>query len=99
MFDEPASWYLPSPPIPHDSIPIFEEEVNEAEMPPHDDNIEALSESLISFRLTGPYEGLSRNDQPIEETTSSEDLAVLSPHKELRRWLTRKEKGKKKMLE
>ena len=53
MFDESASWYLPSPPTPEDSIPIYEEEVNEAEMPHDEGDIRALEESLISFRLSG----------------------------------------------
>ena len=34
MFDESASWYLPSPPTLENSIPSSEVDVNEAEMPP-----------------------------------------------------------------
>ena len=60
VFDESASWYLPLSPTPDDSIPSFEDEVSEAEMPPDEREIETLEESLISFRLSGPNEGLSR---------------------------------------
>ena len=59
----------------------------------------SLDESLISFRLCGPNEELSRKDQHDDEPVSSGDLAVLSSHREPRTQFTRKEKGKKKMLE
>ena len=49
MFDESASWYLPLPPTPDDSILISDEEVSEAEMPPNEDIIEALEEIPISL--------------------------------------------------
>ena len=52
-----------------------------------------------SFRLSGPNERLSRDDQLDEEPTSNGDFVVLTPHKELRRRFTRKEKGKQKMPE
>ena len=42
---------------------------------------------------------MNRNDQSDEEPTSNGDSVVLFLHKELRRQLTRKEKGKKKMPE
>ena len=58
VFDKSASSYLPSPPIPHDSILNSEEEVSETELPPCDEEIGALIESMISFRLNGPNEGL-----------------------------------------
>ena len=61
MFDESTSWYLLSPPIPHDSIPSSEEEVSEAEMPRDEGEIRALGESLISFRLSGSNEGCKAN--------------------------------------
>ena len=68
-------------------------------MPPNEREIGALEESPISFRLSGLNEQLSRFDQSDEEPTSSADLVVQSPRRKLRRWLTRKEKGKKKMTE
>ena len=61
VFDESASWYLPSPPTPMHSIPNSEDDVSEAEMPTRSDEIGALRESPISFWLSGPNEGLSRN--------------------------------------
>ena len=33
VFDESASWYIPSPPTPDDFIPISEDEVSKAKMP------------------------------------------------------------------
>ena len=53
MFEESASWYSPLPLTLDDSIPISEEEVNEAEMPPDEEEIGTLEESPISFRLSG----------------------------------------------
>ena len=95
VFDDSTSWYLPSPPIPDQSIPNFEEEVSNAELPLRDEEIGALSKSPISFQLSGPNEGLSRDGQPNEESASGGDSAMLSSHKEPRRIFTRK--GKKKM--
>ena len=65
-------------------------------MPPDEREIGTLDESLISFRLSGPNGRLSQFDQSEEESASSGDSAVHSPHKKPRRRLTRKEKGKKK---
>ena len=62
VFDESASWYLPSSPIPKNSIPNSEGKVSEAEMPPDEEEIRTLEESSISFWLTGPTERLSQND-------------------------------------
>ena len=69
VFDESASWYsLPSP-TSDDSVPIIEDEANEADMiwEEEEEDITTLKESLISFRLSGPNVELSRNDQPNEE--------------------------------
>ena len=99
MFDEFASWYLPSPPTPEDSIPIIEEEVSDANMPQDEGDIGALEESPISFGLSGPDERLSWHDQSDVETASSGDSVVHSPRNKPRRRLTRKENGKKKMPE
>ena len=99
MFDECTLWYLPSPLVPNDLIPNSEEEVSEAELPLHNEEIRALRESLISFRLSGPNEELSRDDQPFEDPTSSGDSVMLFPRKESRSPFTRKEKGTKKMSE
>ena len=56
-----------------------------------------LDESPISFRLSGSNERLGRFDQSEEESASSGDSTVHSPRRKLRRRLTRKEKGKKKV--
>ena len=85
VFDELASWYFPSPPIPHDSILISKDEISEAEMPQHNEEIGALRESSISFRLSGWNEGLGRDGQPDDEMVSSGDSAMMSPRKEPRR--------------
>ena len=73
MFDDSVSWYLPSPPTLDESIPISDEEVTEAEMPWDEGDIGAPKESPISFRLSGPNERLSRNDQLDIEPASSGD--------------------------
>ena len=99
VFDESASWYFPSSTNLDNSIPISEDEVNEAEMPLKGEEIRALEESPISFRLSGPNERLSRHDQSDEQSASSGDSIVHSPQPKSWRWLTRKEKGKKKMSE
>ena len=96
MFDESASWYLPSTPNP-DSNPSSDDEVSEAEMPPDEPEIETREESPISLRLSGPNGRLSQYDQSHEEPASSGDSAVHSPRRKPRRRLTRKEKGKKKV--
>ena len=99
MFDEFAPWYLPSTTTPN-SNPSFEDEVSKAKMPLHKREIGALEESLMSFRLSGPNERLSRHDQSDEEeSASSLDSVVQSPHRKTRRRLTRKEKGKMKLPE
>ena len=77
MFDESASWYLPSSPTPI-NIPNSDDEAGEAKMPLDGEEIGALEKSLISFRLSGPNERLSRNDQSDEEPASSGDSIMLS---------------------
>ena len=62
VFDESVSWYFPSPPTPSNSILISEYEVSEADMPLDEEDIGALEESPISFRLSGPNNRLSWND-------------------------------------
>ena len=94
VFDESASWYLPSTPRP-DSNTSSEDEASKAEMPP--DEPEIKTESPISLRLSGPNGRLSRYDQSDEEPASSGDSAVHSPRRKPRRRFTRKEKGKKKV--
>ena len=59
VLDESASWYLPSPPTPDNSIMISKDEVSEAEIPLEKGHIGNLEESPISFRLSGPNERLS----------------------------------------
>ena len=66
-------------------------------MPPDELEIGTHEESPILFWLSGPNERLSRFDQSDEESTSSGDSAVHSPHRKLRKWLTHKEKGKQKV--
>ena len=61
VFEELASLYLPSSPTSNNSIPISEDDVNEAEMPQDQEEIRSLEESLISFRLSEPNERPSRN--------------------------------------
>ena len=61
-FDESSSWYLPSSPNHDNSIPNSKDEVNEAEMPPGEEEIGSLEESPISFLLSGPNEKLIRNN-------------------------------------
>ena len=62
-----------------------------------EEDISTLEESLISFRLSGPNEDLSRYDWSNEEPQSNEDSVMHSSHKEPRTQYTHKEKGKKKM--
>ena len=69
-------------------------EANEANLLEEGD-IWVLKESPISFRLSGPNEGLSWNDKSDEEPMSSGDSIVQSPWMKLRGWTTRKEKGVK----
>ena len=47
-------------PTPIHYILNFEDEANKTKMPLEAKEIETLEESLISFRLSGPNEGLSR---------------------------------------
>ena len=77
--------------------PSFDNEVSEAEMPPDEREIGTREESPITFRLSGPNGRLSRFDQSDEDPASSGDSDVHSPCKKLRRRLTHKEKGKKKV--
>ena len=98
VFDESASCYLPS--IPDlKSNPSSKDEVSEAGMLPDELEIGALEESLIAFRLSGPYERPSWHDHTDEEPASSADSAMQSPQRKPRRRLTSKEKGMKKLPE
>ena len=99
VFDKSDSWYLPPPPIPDNSILISEDEVNEAEMPPDEEEIRALEENVIKFWLSGPNEVLTRHDQSDEEPVSNGDSVALSPCRKTSRKPMRKEKGKMKMPE
>jgi hypothetical protein len=94
VFDESASWYLPSTPQPEANL-SSDEEVSEAEMPRDELEIRTRPKSPISVPLSGPSEGLGRFDQPDDEPASSGDLAVNSLHKKQRRRFTRREKGKR----
>ena len=76
---------MPSTPTPDNSIPNFEDEVSEAEMPPDEEEIGALEKSPISFRLSGPNEKLSQNVQSDEDLVSSGDSAVYSPPRDQNR--------------
>mgnify|MGYP000695171260 CR=1 FL=1 len=94
-----ASWYSLPTPTP-DEDPIREDEASEPEeVQEEEEGVCTLDESSISFRLSGPYERLSRDDQSDEEPGNSGDSASHSPRKELRRRFTHKEKGKNKMPE
>ena len=80
-FDESASWYLPSTPTPNSNL-ITKDEVNEPETNREEEearNFGSLGETLISFRLNGLNEQMSRNDQSDEESASSRDSIVHSP--------------------
>ena len=99
VFDETTSWYLPSSPTPGHFIRNSEDDISEAERPPDEEEYGTPKKTLISFRLSGPNERLSRNDLSDEESASIGDSVVLSPHRRLRRWLARKKKGKMQMLE
>ena len=72
-----------------------EDEASEANMIEE----EIHDKSLISFRLSGPMEELSRNNQLIDKLGGNEGLVVQSPWMKLKRWLMRKKKGKKKISE
>ena len=62
VFDDWALWYLHLSPTPINSIPNSEDEIYEAEMPLDKEEIDTLEKSLISFRLSGPNEGLNRSN-------------------------------------
>jgi hypothetical protein len=96
VFDEFASYYLPSAPQPK-ADPSSDGEVSEAEMPPDEPKIGTRPESPISVPLIGPSAGLGRFDQSDDEPASSGDSAVNSPRKKPTRQFMRKEKGKKKV--
>ena len=102
-FDDSASWYsLPTPTPTPDNYdnPIPEDKVNELDLiRDEEEDIGALEESPISFRLSGLNESLSRSDQRDDESASSGDLAMYSTHKEPRRRYIRKRKGKMKISE
>ena len=72
--------------------PIPEDEASEPEMilAEEEEDYGTLEESLISFRLSGPNERLSRNDQSDDEPGSSGDSTVLSLREEPRSQFTRK---------
>ena len=59
-----------------------------------EEDIGTLEESSISFRLSGPNEELSQNDQVNEESVSSIDSAVHSPRKEPRNSIQAKRRGR-----
>jgi hypothetical protein len=61
VFDESASWYLPSIPQPSSNV-SSDGEVSKAEMPQDEPEIGTRPESLISVPLSGPCEGLGRFD-------------------------------------
>jgi hypothetical protein len=96
VFDESASWYLPSTPQPN-SNPSSDGEVSEAKMPPDEPEIGTRPESPISVPLSGPSVGLGRFDQSDDEPLSSGDSVVHSLRMKPRRRFTRKEKGKRKV--
>ena len=62
-----------------DSMPITKDEINEVD-PIDEEEIGTLEGSPTSFRLGGPMEELSRNNQPFDKPTSEEDSVVHSPH-------------------
>jgi hypothetical protein len=72
-------------------------EVSKAEMAQDEPKIGTLPESPISVPLSGPCGGLGRFDQSDDEPASSGGSAMHSQRRNRRRWLTRKEKGKKKV--
>ena len=84
---------------PDNSIPISEDEVSEAEMPPNEEEIGSLEENPISFGLSGPNKELSRSSQLDDDPASSGDSIMHSPHPKPMRQPTCKEKGKMKMSE
>jgi hypothetical protein len=77
VFDESASWYLPSIPQPNSNV-SSDGEVSEAEMPREEPKIGTWPESPISVPLSGPCRGLGRFDQSDDELASSGDSAVHS---------------------
>ena len=99
VFDETTSWYLPSSPTPGHFIRNSEDDISEAERPPDEEEYGTPKKTLISFRLSGPNERLSRNDLSDEESASIEDSAMQSPRMKSRRPPTHKEKGEKKNVE
>jgi hypothetical protein len=98
VFDESTSCYLSSIPQP-DSNLSFDGEVSEAEKPLDEPEIGTRLESPILVPLSGPSGGLGRFDQSDDEPASSGDSAVHSQHTKPRRRFTRKDKGKKKVLD
>ena len=81
-----------------DSIPNSEGEANEFD-PLVEEDIDTLDESRISFRLSGLNEELSQNGQPFDMLANDEELVVQPMRMNLKRWPTRKNKGKKKTSE
>ena len=88
LFDESASWYLPSSPTPDNSIRISEDEISEAELLLNEDKIRVVEESSISFWLRSLNERLSSNYQLDGEPTSSGDCVVQSSCRKPRSWLS-----------
>jgi hypothetical protein len=96
VFDESASWYLPSIPPP-DSNLSSDGDVSKADVPREEPEIGTRPDSPISVPLSGPCVGLGRFDQSDGETVSSGDSTVHSQRRKPRRRFTRKEKGKMKV--
>ena len=80
---------VPAPsPTPINSILDSEDKANEADMLLDGEEIGALEEGMISFRLSGPNESLSRNAQSDNEPASSGHSTLQSRRQKSRRRLT-----------
>ena len=81
VFNESASWYLPSTPTPNSNL-ITEDAASEPETNREEEDevgdFGILEEGLILFRMSGPNESPIRNDQSDEDLASSGDSAVYS---------------------
>ena len=99
VFDESSLWYSLLPLTPNDSVPIIEDESSESQLTLEEEKIDTLEKILISFWLSGLNDELDRDGQPIDMSASEEDSIVQSPWWKPRKWLTHKEKGKKRMSE
>ena len=98
IFVESTSWYSLSSTTLEDFESIVGNEASEADALVEED-IDTLDESRISFRLSGLNEELSQNGQPFDMLANDEELVVQPMRMNLKRWPTRKNKGKKKMTE